>query len=201
MILASDLFPKARDALVLVDVQHDFIAGSLAVPRGAEVVPVLNRYLALFAKRQLAVVATRDWHPANHCSFRPCGGPWSPHCVAGTPGAAFAPGLALPDNTIVISKAMTRASDAYSGFQGTDLDSRLRALGIARLFIGGLATDYCVLNTVLDARRLRYDVFLLADAIRAVEAKPGAGSAAEQAMRREGAVSIVFGDLAPVDGA
>lgn len=190
---------QARDALVVVDVQNDFVTGSLAVPGAAEVVPVLNRYLELFARCRLPVVATRDWHPASHGSFRQSGGPWPPHGVAGTPGAAFAPSLALPRGTIVISKATCNESDAYSGFQGTDLDSRLRALGIARLFVGGLATDYCVLNTVLDARRLGYEVVLLADAVRAVDLKPGDGEAAEKAMCRAGAVPIAFTDLALAD--
>lgn len=189
----SSLALTENDALIAVDVQNDFIIGSLAVPGGADVVPALNRYLALFAQSRLPVFATRDWHPPDHCSFRPRG-PWPPHCVVNSPGAQFAPGLALPAHTIVVSKA--DAGDAYSSFQCTGLDERLRRLGVRRLLVGGLATDYCVCHTVLDARRLGYSVLLLTDAIRAVDVTPGDGRKAEKAMCDAGAIPIVFEDLA-----
>src|SRR3990172_9324815 len=116
------------DALIVVDVQIDFLpGGSLAVPAGDEVVPVLNRYLGAFHAKSLPIFATRDWHPVNHCSFKAGGGPWPPHCVAGTAGAAFAPGLKLPPETTTISKATPPDKDAYSGFEGTDLEARVRA--------------------------------------------------------------------------
>lgn len=173
------IVPSAGDALVIVDPQIDFLpGGKLAVAHGDEVVPVLNRYIALFSSRALPIVATRDWHPEDHCSFKAQGGIWPPHCVAGTDGARFAPGLALPDKAIVISKADTRDRDAYSGFEGTDLAERLRGLGVQRLFIGGLATDYCVKNTVSDALTLGFGVQLLTDAIRAVDVLPGDGQTA-----------------------
>jgi nicotinamidase/pyrazinamidase len=179
---------RPGDALVIVDVQKDFLpGGSLAVARGDEVVPVLNRYIGAFEAKDLPIYATRDWHPDPHCSFVAQGGPWPPHCIAGSPGAEFADGLALPPAATVISKATSPDLDAYSGFQGTDLDRRLRAAGIQRLFVGGLATDYCVLNTVRDALQLGYEVCLLADAIRAVEAQPGDGARAEAEMVRLGA--------------
>lgn len=185
------------DALIVVDVQNDFLpGGSLAVPHGDEVVPVLNRYLAVFAARDLPIYATRDWHPADHCSFKARGGPWPPHCVAKTRGAQFAGNLELPTGTIVISKATGPDKDAYSGFEGTDLDARLRARKIKCLFVGGLATDYCVLNTVRDARRLGYEVRLLADAIRAVNVKPDDGRKAEEEMRRLGAQPVTLTALA-----
>lgn len=184
------------DALIIVDVQNDFLpGGSLAVPHGDEVVPVLNRYAEMFAARALPVYATRDWHPANHCSFRAQGGIWPPHCVAGTDGAAFAPALKLPPSVIVISKASSADKDAYSGFEGTDLDDRLRAQGVSRVFVGGLATDYCVLNTVRDALRLGYQTFLLTDAIRAVDVRPGDGKKAEDEMRRWGAVGVALEEV------
>jgi len=179
------------DALLIMDVQNDFLpGGSLAVPRGDEVVPVLNRYLRAFAAQSLPVYATRDWHPEQHCSFRAQGGPWPSHCVAGMRGAEFAAALQLPPSAVIISKATTVEQDAYSGFQGTDLDGRLRAANIRRLFIGGLATDYCVLNTVRDALRLGYRVLLLADAIRAVDVQPGDGQRAEEEMVSLGAQRI-----------
>ena len=179
------------DALIVVDVQNDFLPGGrLAVPEGDAVVPALNRYLVAFAAKHLPIYATRDWHPLDHCSFKACGGPWPPHCVVGSTGAAFAPGLKLPPETTVISKATTAAWDAYSGFEGTDLDARLRAQSIKRVFVGGLATDYCVLNTVKDARQFGYEVLLLADAIRAVNVKPDDGRNAEAKMQRLGAQSL-----------
>lgn len=187
--------PQAGDALLLVDVQNDFLpGGSLAVPCGDEVLPVLNRYIGGFMAQCLPVYATRDWHPTRHCSFRAQGGPWPPHCIADTHGAAFAAGLRLPPDATVISKATTEDQDAYSGFQGTDLDRRLRAANIRRLFVGGLATDYCVLNSVRDALRLGYAVMLLTDAIRAVDVQPGDGQRAEAEMVRLGAQGLVLQD-------
>ena len=185
------------DALIVVDVQNDFLpGGSLAVLRGDEVVPLLNRYLAAFAAKSLPIYATRDWHPVNHCSFKARGGPWPPHCVADSVGAQFAPGLKLPPQTTVISKADTPDKDAYSGFEGPDLDRRLHAQGVRRVFVGGLATDYCVLNTVHDARRLGYETFLLTDAVRAVNVNPDDGRNAEAEMRRLGARPCTLAQLA-----
>jgi nicotinamidase/pyrazinamidase len=185
----------AHDALLIVDVQRDFLpGGSLAVAAGDEVVPVLNRYIELARVRNLPVFASRDWHPRDHCSFRAQGGPWPEHCVAGTPGAEFAPRLELPHDAIVIDKAAGAGADAYSAFEGTGLAARLRKMQVKRLFVGGLATDYCVLSTVRDARKAGLEVLLLADAIRAVNAKPGDGERAEREMREAGAILINFGD-------
>jgi nicotinamidase/pyrazinamidase len=161
------------DALLIVDVQNDFLpGGSLAVKHGEEVVPLLNRYIELFQAKGLPVFATRDWHPPNHCSFQEQGGIWPRHCMAGTQGAAFPSRLALPPSACLISKAVLPEKDAYSGFEGTELDSLLRAASVRRLFVGGLATDYCVLNTVKDARLRNYETFLLADSVRAVNVHP-----------------------------
>ena len=191
--MPSDIQPialHAGDALVVVDVQSDFLpGGSLAVPRGDEVVAVLNGCLAAFRRSGLPVVATRDWHPGDHCSFRQQGGPWPPHCVAGSQGAGIAPSLQLPTDAIVISKATQQQSDAYSGFEGTELDRLLRQAGVARIFVGGLATDYCVLNTVRDALKLGYDVVLLLDAIRAVDVHAGDGGRAIAEMLQAGAMA------------
>ena len=149
--------------------------------------PVLNRYIAAFQSKGLPVFATRDWHPADHCSFRARGGTWPPHCVAGTPGAKFSPELMLPANAAIVSKAAAADQDAYSGFGGTDLNQLLRQAGVARVLVGGLATDYCVLNTIRDAVGLGYTVFLLADAVRAVNVQPGDGLKAEREMLGLGA--------------
>lgn len=185
----GDLLPPGRgDALIIVDVQRDFLpGGSLAVPEGDRVVTVLSRCAALFARLGLPVVATRDWHPAGHVSFRARGGPWPPHCVQGTPGAEFAEGLVLPPGTLIVSKATAADRDAYSGFEGTDLARRLREAGVRRVFVGGLATDYCVLCTVRDAIRLGFEAVLLTDAARAVNVRPGDGADAVEAMRAAGA--------------
>jgi nicotinamidase/pyrazinamidase len=183
--------PEAGDALLVVDVQNDFLpGGNLGVKDGDAVVPVLNRYIAAFAARGLPIFFTRDWHPQEHCSFQTRGGPWPAHCVAGTDGADFAPDLARPEGAIVVSKAATPKSDAYSGFEGTELASELRKRGVKRVYVGGLATDYCVLNTVKDAVGHGFEVYLLGDAIRAVNVQPDDGANAVAEMRRLGAEMI-----------
>jgi nicotinamidase/pyrazinamidase len=176
------------DALIAVDVQNDFLPGGvLAVPGGGEVIEPLNDYIRQFAQLQLPVFATRDWHPREHCSFREHGGRWPVHCVAGTHGAKFPPQLQLPPDVHVISKATQPESDAYSGFQGTDLARQLEDLGCTRVFVGGLATEYCVRATVLDARAAGLEVVVLADAIRALDAQPGGGEHALAEMKASGA--------------
>jgi nicotinamidase/pyrazinamidase len=188
--------PREGDALLLVDVQRDFLpGGALAVPGGERVLAPLARGVAAFVARALPVFASRDWHPADHCSFAAAGGPWPPHCIAGTDGAAFAPGLALPPDAVIVSKATTRERDAYSAFAGTGLAELLRARGIRRLFVGGLATDYCVRQTVLDARALDLEVCLLGDAVAAVDVQPGDGERALGAMRAAGASVVASGAL------
>ena len=184
------------DALVVVDVQNDFLpGGALAVPTGDAVIEPLNTWIARFRAAGLPVVATRDWHPPNHCSFREQGGPWPAHCVADTPGAAFAADLHLPDDAWIVSKATEPDREAYSGFEGTDLAERLKDAGVRRLFIGGLATDYCVLNTVKDALANGFAVYLLSDAIRAVNVNPGDGDRAITDMTAAGAVPVTLDDL------
>lgn len=185
------------DALIVVDVQRDFLpGGALAVPAGDEVVAPLNRAIAAFRQAGQPVFFSRDWHPADHCSFKAQGGPWPPHCVAGSKGATFAPGLAVPRDAAVVSKADTPGRDAYSAFQGTDLAAQLEAAGVRRVFVGGLATDYCVKATVLDARRHGFEVEVMQDAVRAVNVEPGDGERALAEMRREGADLVHSTDLA-----
>lgn len=176
------------DALLAVDVQRDFLAGgALAVPDGDAVVAPLNRMIERFHAAALPVIASRDWHPLSHCSFKPQGGPWPPHCVADTAGAQFATALRLPRDAIVVSKGTSLDRDAYSAFDGTELATRLRSLGVRRLIVGGLATDYCVQASVLDARRSGFEVVVLEDAIRAVDAAAGDSDRALERMRRAGA--------------
>ena len=179
------------DALIIVDVQNDFLpGGALEVPESDIIIPVLNNYIDIFKRSLLPIVATRDWHPPEHCSFEKNGGMWPTHCVQGTKGAEFSPLLNLPPDTIIISKATFVDRDAYSGFEGTNLDNLLQSMGIKRLFVGGLATDYCVLNTVKDALEKGYEVFLLTDAIKAVNVNPDDGAKAEEEMVKAGAIPI-----------
>jgi nicotinamidase/pyrazinamidase len=185
-----------HDALIIVDVQNDFLpGGALAVPEGDDVIPPLNRAIEAFRKRGLPIFATRDWHPADHCSFRVRGGPWPPHCIANSRGAAFPPGLALPSDAHLISKATSADADAYSGFEHTDLAAQLHSLGCQRVFIGGLATDYCVRATALDALRAGLDTVVLADAVRAVELHPGDGAQALSEVRAQGAEIAIATEL------
>ena len=182
---------KSGDALLIIDVQADFLpGGSLAVPNGDAVIGPLNDWIARFSEMGLPIFATLDWHPPDHCSFRGQGGAWPAHCVAGTPGARFGDGLALPAHVLGIGKATRRDVDAYSGFVGTELHAELQRAGVRRLFVGGLATDYCVLESVLDALRLGYEVVLLCTTIRAVDVRPGDGQRAIAAMVAAGAVAV-----------
>ncbi len=185
------------DALIIVDVQRDFCpGGALPVPDGDRVVPVLNEYIHRFREAGAYIYATRDWHPPNHKSFREYGGTWPVHCVQGSVGAEFHPDLKLPGDVIVISKATDPNREAYSGFEGTNLLEDLRDKGVRRVFIGGLATDYCVKSTVLDALRYGFETYLLVDAIRGVDLNPGDSERAIREMVNEGAKEITLSDIA-----
>jgi len=179
---------NSSDAFLIIDMQLDFLpGGALGVPNGDQVIAPINRLAELFARQGLPVVASRDWHPGDHCSFAARGGPWPPHCVANTEGAAFSAELKLPAGTTVVSKADTADADAYSAFNGTDLAQQLRGRGVRRVVVGGLATDYCVLNTVLDARELGFEVIIVEEAMRAVDVTPGDGERAIARMVAVGA--------------
>lgn len=183
--------PHPGDALLIIDVQNDFLGGScLAVPGGEEVIHVLNCYIAAFRDRSLVIIAARDWHPRNHCSFEMRGGMWPPHCIAGTQGAAFPSTLRIPCDTVIVSKATTSEQEAHSCFESTDLCARLRDLGTRRIFVGGLATEYCVLATVRDALRLGFRIVVLEDAVCAVDLDAGNGERALAEMRRLGAKTV-----------
>jgi nicotinamidase/pyrazinamidase len=184
---------SAPAALVIVDVQNDFCAGgALEVPEGDEVVPILNQYADRFSRAGLPVYATRDWHPEQTTHFQQWGGAWPPHCVAGTSGAAFHSGLKLPKETVVVSKGTAAEGDSYSAFHGQDYDGRsfddsLRRSGVHHLYVGGLATDYCVKFSVLDALSHGLAVTVLRDAVRGVERQPGDSDRALEEMRKAGA--------------
>ncbi len=181
-----------KPALLVVDVQNDFCpGGALGVPQGDTIVPRVNRTIELFVRRGLPVLATRDWHPAVTKHFKAYGGAWPPHCVQGTKGARFHPKLGLPKDAIVLSKGMDPEQDSYSGFQalnsgGRDLESVIRDLGIDAIFVCGLATDYCVRATALDATRRGIRVWVVEDAVKGVDVKPGDSEAALREMRAAG---------------
>jgi nicotinamidase/pyrazinamidase len=181
------------DALIIVDVQNDFCpGGSLPVAEGDRVVPELNEYARRFVDAGLPVILTRDWHPHQTRHFTTGGGVWPPHCIQRTHGAAFHADLAIPDRALIVSKGMDPDSDCYSGFDAITEDGRtlaevLRTLGVRRVFTGGLATDYCVRHTALDARKLSLDVVLLTDAMRGVDVQPGDSARALDEMRAAGA--------------
>jgi nicotinamidase/pyrazinamidase len=188
------LIPEPNSALVIVDVQNDFCpGGSLAVAGGDEVVPVLNRYAEAFAAAGRLVVAGRDYHPSVTTHFSKYGGDWPAHCVQETAGAEYHPELKLPAETIHVKKGMGNDEDAYSELQardeaGTLLPALLQQHGIRKLYVGGLATDYCVKATVLDGLKAGFEVVLLTEASRGVNVKPGDARRAVEEMQAAGAV-------------
>ena len=180
-------------ALLIVDVQNDFCpGGALAVTDGDQVVPVLNRLAARAGALGLPVYASRDWHPADSTHFADNGGPWPAHCVVGSPGARLHPDLALPSGAMIVTKGTGRNEHGYSAFEGrvagrgTLLDD-LRARGVDHLIVGGLATDFCVRASVLDALRQGLAVTVVEDGVRAVDLDEGAGTRALEEMREAGA--------------
>jgi nicotinamidase-related amidase len=175
------------DALIVVDVQHDFLpGGALAVAEGERIFAPINALSPRFRR----VYATRDWHPADHSSYVEHGGPWPVHCVADTHGAAFDPRLDLAHVDVIVDKGTDRGTDGYSGFAATGLADELRANGIRRVFVCGLATDYCVKATALDAHAAGFDVVVVADAAAAVNVNPGDEQRALEELQTNG-VSVV----------
>jgi nicotinamidase/pyrazinamidase len=184
-------------ALILVDVQNDFCpGGTLAVKDGDQVVGPLNQLMTSFDP----VIATQDWHPSNHLSFSERGGPWPPHCVQESKGAALHPALNREQIDVVVRKGDNPDLDAYSGFEARDsegrsLDEVLRQREVRRIFVGGLATDYCVRATVMDGLKLGYEVSAITDAIRAVNVSPDDGKKAIAEMKDAGAKLITSPEL------
>lgn len=176
-----------NDALIGVDLQNDFCeGGALEVKGASDVIPIINSLIPRFEH----VIFTRDWHPANHCSFS--GDPqwvdksWPAHCIANTEGAMFHPLLRIPDRARVESTATDPRFEAYSGFDGTDLAEYLRSVGVRRVFIGGLATDYCVKETAIDACKEGFEAVLIEDAVRGVDNPAGTAAQAMEDMRKAG---------------
>jgi len=176
------------DALVVIDVQNDFCPGGTSpVPDGQYVIPVINQWIEQARAVGARVVASRDWHPPDHCSFREQGGPWPAHCIRETPGAAFAAELALPDDALVVSKGAAGDRDNDSAFDDTGLANMLHAQGIRRIWVSGLAEDVGVRASVLDACEAGFATHLVTSATRAINMQPGDGERAVEAMRAAGA--------------
>jgi nicotinamidase/pyrazinamidase len=188
-------------ALLIVDVQNDFCpGGALDVPEGDRVVPVINELAARFSAAGHPVLASRDWHPPHTSHFVAGGGPWPEHCVAGSPGAAFHPDLRLPTGTLVFDKGVDPCAHGYSAYEGKTqagegLAEALARLGVERLVVAGLATDYCVKQTVLEARRLGLDVVVVSDAVRGVDVRAGDSAHALNEMAAAGATLAAASSL------
>ncbi|MBI4158133.1 MAG: isochorismatase family protein [Candidatus Yanofskybacteria bacterium] len=171
-----------KKALLIVDIQNDFCpGGALAVPDGDKVIPPLNKMILYVQKNDdWRIRTSRDWHPVDHCSFQEQAGPWPPHCVQNTPGAEFHPSFLLTAKVVIISKGIFKDKDEYSLFGGIclrpddwPLSANALLWGCDEVYIGGLAIDYCVKATALDAVKLGFKTYLLTDACRAVNVKPG----------------------------
>lgn len=188
---------KPGRALLVVDVQNDFCpGGALGIRDGDRIIPALNRYIEYFSGEGSPVIATRDWHPEITRHFQQFGGVWPIHCVQESPGAQFHPELKLLDGVLMLSKGMDPEEDSYSAFHATDssgmhLADLLESLGVRRVYIGGLATDYCVKHSALDALKKGLDVYILADAIAGVNLQPDDSSLAMEEMVRCGAKKTI----------
>lgn len=184
-----------KSALIVVDMQEDFCeGGSLPVTGCRRIVSKINKYIDYFEKAGLTIVATRDWHPPNHVSFKERGGLWPTHCVAGSEGAQFVKELKLPEDVIVVSKATDPDTEAYSAFTLTPLHYVLAMRGVKRLFIVGVATDYCVKETAMEALKLGYEVVVLTDAVAGVSEETSKKALEELVL--EGAILASEEDLA-----
>ena len=185
------------DALLIVDVQNDFTeGGALAVPDGDAVIEPLNR----LARHYDTVFASRDWHPPDHMSFQDQGGPWPAHCVRGTRGAELNPAIDRTAIDEIVDAGTEPDVEGYSVFDGTDFEERLRSRGIDSLVVGGLATDFCVRASALDARERGFDVTVVEDAVRGIDVEPGDAERALDEMRAAGARIVSSSDLVPGTG-
>jgi nicotinamidase/pyrazinamidase len=183
---------EINKALLIVDVQNDFCpGGALGVQNGNSVVPVLNRYIEKFGQAGMPIFLTRDWHPPRTSHFNTAGGLWPPHCIQGSKGAEFHPDLRISNEAVVVSKGTAVDEDSYSAFAAADardvaLKDLLRQRGVERIYVGGLATDYCVKETVLEGLMQGFQVVLLHDAICGVNLQPEDSARAIEAMVKAG---------------
>jgi nicotinamidase/pyrazinamidase len=192
---------KFDKALLIIDLQNDFCpGGALAVPEGDSIIDTINSYIEYFHQRKLPIFASRDWHPVRTTHFKEFGGAWPAHCVQNTKGAEFHPQLKLPTDAILLYKGMDPAKDSYSVFQAEDahgvgFELLLHDAGIAELFVCGLATDYCVKSSVLDALQRKIKVRLLVDAIRGVNIQADDSERALEEMLKQGAKKLTLKEL------
>jgi nicotinamidase/pyrazinamidase len=171
---------KEGDGLLVIDVQNDFCpGGALPVEEGDEVVDVINPWIAAAREKGIPVYLSRDWHPVGHPSFQKSDGPWPGHCIQDSSGAEFHPSLLIPEKAVVVTKGVRFDQDQLSAFDQTGLATKLRADGVKRLWVAGLALDVCVLETVLDARREGFDVYVLLQGCRPVSSEGGAEARAK----------------------
>jgi nicotinamidase/pyrazinamidase len=181
-------------ALLIIDFQNDFTSGgALEVPGGDEIAEPVKRLAGEFEH----VLATRDWHPPDHASFETEGGPWPVHCVQGTHGAELHPAMQDIELDAIVDVGVEPEDEGYSGFEKSKLANLLRERGVQEVAVVGLATDYCVRASAIDACREGFDTTVVTDAIRAVEVHPGDGERALEDMREAGARLATSGELAP----
>lgn len=192
---------KFKKALLIVDLQNDFCpGGNLAVPEGDKIIPNLNKYIKFFSQNKLPIFASRDWHPKKTKHFKKFGGVWPKHCIENTPGARFHSRLRLPKETIILSKGMDPEKDSYSAFQaqdsyGMDFLTLLKYLAVRELYVGGLATDYCVKFSAIEALKNGFQVKLLIDAVKGVNLKAKDSQEAIEEMIDNGAEKITLKDM------
>ena len=185
-----------KTVLVVIDIQNDFCpGGALAVAEGDLVVEPTNRLIGHFRRRGSPVIYTRDWHPHDHCSFKPFGGPWPVHCIQNSPGAQFHRDLDVPDDAVIMNKAWSPDSEDFSGKRSSELFPRLMLMGAQRVVLAGLATEYCIKATAHDARAEGFEVIVITDAIRAVNVRPGDGQRALDDMRARGAALLTSAEF------
>ncbi|MGB0908864.1 MAG: isochorismatase family protein [Nitrospirales bacterium] len=193
---SGDLQPDKQSALILVHLQNDFFpGGSLPVKDGDRILPQVNQYIGFFQHQQAAIMATRDWHPQNHCSFAEQDGPWPPHCVQGSRGAQFHANLHLPTGSLIISGATNPKKEVHSGFDGTSLADYLEDRNTTTVYIVGLATEHWIKQTALDGIKLGLRVVVLEDGIWGVNLNPNDSEQALQEMSAAGALRISAKDL------
>lgn len=191
---------KLKKALLIVDVQNDFCpGGALGIKDGDKIIPFINKYIKIFTSKKLPIFASRDWHPKKTAHFKKFGGVWPQHCIQDTKGATFHPKLKLPKEAILLYKGMDPEKDSYSAFQAQDengmsLANLLKILDIKELCIAGLATDYCVRFTALDALKKGFKVKILSDAIKGVNLKPQDSEKAIKEMVKQGARQMILED-------
>lgn len=184
---------RIKKALLVVDIQNDFLpGGALGIPEGDKIIPALNKYIRIFSKKKLSIFISRDWHPIRTRHFHDFGGPWPVHCIYNSKGAQFHPRFKFPKDAILLYKGMDPEKDSYSVFhaeneKGMSFDNLLGISGIKEIYIGGLATDYCVRFTVRDALKRGFRVKLLTDAIKGVNLKPHDSENAVREMLKAGA--------------